>query len=94
MAAQRIQHVFGKFVRIFPELFPNLVRIVKGTTETVVVDKAEEGFKNLVQDIRPSNQQDEKSPSQEEAAMTSSSYNEPKQYSEPKITKPEFKKHQ
>lgn len=71
MAARRIQLVFGKFVRILPELF---TRIVKGTTETVIVDAAEQEIRNCA-DFRPSNHQDEKS-SQEEATLTSSSHSE------------------
>lgn len=72
MAARRIQLVFGKFVRILPlpELF---TRIVKGTTETVIVDAAEQEIRNYAPNIRPSNHQDEKS-WQEEATLTSSSH--------------------
>jgi hypothetical protein len=61
MAARKIQLVFGKFVRIIPELFTTAVRIVKGTTETVIVDAAEQEIRNWAQDIRPSNHQGENS---------------------------------
>lgn len=70
MAARRIQLVFGKFLRNLPELF---TRIVKGTTETVIVDAAEQEIRNYAPNIRPSNHQNEKS-SQEEATLTSSSH--------------------
>ena len=76
MAARRIQLVFGKFVRILPELF---TRIVKGTTETVIVDAGEQGIRNWAPDFRPSNHQGEKS-LQEEATLTSSWHSESRKY--------------
>jgi hypothetical protein len=56
MAASRIRPLFEIFRRIFPQLF---ARVIRGTTETVVLDTFEKELKNLKQGIRPSKQKEE-----------------------------------
>lgn len=80
MATSRIRLLLENFIRIFPQLF---VRVIRGSTETVVLDRVEEEFENLIQGIRPSSQQ-------EEAIMISNSNSDPKDNSEQELNQREF----
>jgi hypothetical protein len=78
MAAPRIRLLFENFIKIFPQLF---ARVIRGTTETVVLDKVDEEYQKLTQGIRPSNQQEE---------AKSNSNSEPKNHSELEFHQREF----
>lgn len=69
MAHQRIQLVFQKLVRLLPELFTTVSKIVKGTTETVVMDKGEIFMRSFAQDFPSSNDQGENSSQEEDSTI-------------------------
>lgn len=76
MAASRVRPLFGFFKRILPRLFG---RVIKDSTETLVLDKVKElkeEHRNLKQGFRPSKQEEE------EAIRTSNSNRDPKNNSE------------
>lgn len=79
MAAPRIRLLFENFIKVFPQFF---ARVLKGTTETVMLDKVEEECQKLIQDIRPSNQQEDEA--------KSNSNSEPKNHSEQEFHQREF----